>query len=81
MKIVCVEWIDACIDESHIPPKIAELLKPIKRHNVGFLVSESSGELTICYGILENLNKGEDAYDMTQVIPKGMIEKITEVKP
>jgi len=72
-----VIWIDAMIEEGHIPPHAVDAMKPIERHTVGYIVSSDDDCVKITFGTLENFYKGERAYDMVLVIPCCMIKKTT----
>lgn len=80
MRKVEVIWVDACIEEAHIPLSGAETLTPILRRNMGYVVHEDTEAMIILFGILENVWKGNSAGDVPLCIPKGMIKKIKELR-
>lgn len=80
MEIVEVIWIDACVEEAKVPLSTALDLQPIKRRNVGYLLPKDDGNVIIAYGVLENLFKGQTAYEYSFEIPKGMIQKVRKLK-
>jgi len=76
LKIVEIEWLDACMDDASVLLSVAKTLKPIRRHNVGYLLEENNVEVVIAFGDLDNLCKGETAYHQSFAIPHGCITKI-----
>ena len=79
MKIVMVEWLDACCEESHIRRELAREIRPILRRNYGEVVDEADDYITIAFGSLDNLFKGEEAVDVAFCIPRGCITSITKL--
>jgi len=80
MRKVEVIWADACFEEAHIPLSGAESLTPLIRRNVGYVVCDDAEKITIIFGVIENIWKGNSAGDITLCIPKGMIKEIKELK-
>jgi len=78
-KIIEVEWWDACLEEATVPTNLPDL-DPLKRRNVGFCICDDKEKITLTYGIIENLYKGEHAHDMRFSIPKGSITSVRELK-
>ena len=80
MEIVEVTWMDACIEEAHINRETADSLVALERKQVGYIRKRTENELILCYGIVNNLFKGDMAYDLTMAIPLGCIKNIRELK-
>lgn len=80
MKLVEVIWVDAMIEEGHLPSHAVSSMVPIERHSVGYLISSDDDCIKITYGTLENFYKGEKAYDMALVLPRCMIKSLSVVK-
>ena len=80
LKKVEIVWLDAVIEEGHIHHSAIDAMVPIERHTIGYVVAEDDECVKITYGTLENFYKGERAYDMVLVIPRGMIKKITTIE-
>jgi len=80
MRRIEVIWVDACIEEAHIPLSGAETLTPLVRRNVGYVVREDAEAIIIQFGIIENIWKGNSASDIPLCIPKGMVKEIKELK-
>lgn len=79
MKLVAITWVDAMIEEGHIPPSAVDNMVPIERHTVGYLISDDADCVRITFGILENFYKGGRAYDMVSVLPRCMIKELRVV--
>ena len=80
MKRVEVIWLDAMIEEGHIPDSSVEAMLPIERHTLGYVITSGGDCIKMTYGTLENFYKGQQAYDMVLLIPGCMIKKIIELK-
>jgi len=79
MKIVEVIWMDACIEEAHISKETANALVALERRQVGYLYRETEEQITLVYGTIENLFKGDSALDLAMAIPRGCIKQIREL--
>ena len=80
-ELVEITWIDACLDEGHLPP--TSDVKPLERVNVGYLLEEDKTHLAITWGFIKNINKGETACDMKMSLPTPMIisrDKVVNIK-
>jgi len=80
MRKVEVTWVDACLEEAHIPLSGAETLTPLVRKNMGYVVRDDAEAITIQFGVIENIWKGNSASDIPFCIPRGAIKKIKELK-
>ncbi len=81
MKVVAVSWVDAMRDESHsVPLECINAMVPIKRSSVGYLMVEDETKVIIVSGTLDNLHRGETAYDSPMVIPRGMVMDMRELE-
>lgn len=80
MELIEVIWIDAAIEEGHIPSEIARNIKAIERRNVGYCISNNADGIRITFGILENFYKGLVAYDMVMIIPRSMVKKVIKLE-
>lgn len=75
-----VIWVDACLEEPSIPPELARELEPKLRKNIGYCIKHDKKQIIICFGIIENLYKGNNACDITMAIPTGMLQGIKKLK-
>ena len=80
MKLVEVIWMDAMIEEGHIPPQAVEAMLPIERYTIEYVVDDNDDWVKLTYGTLENFYKGEQAYDMVLVIPRCMIKEVKQLR-
>jgi len=79
MKLVEIIWCDACLEEAHIPATSLPNLRALIRKNVGYCIEDNDEQVQISFGIIENLYKGDRAYDMVLTLPKPMIKEIKEL--
>ena len=75
MKVIEIEWLDACGTSEDIDIGTARKFTPIKRINVGYLMEENEVGVIISWGFLDNKQS-----DATKLIVKGMITKVTTIK-
>ena len=80
MKLVEVIWMDACIEEAHINKETANALVALERRQVGYLYKETKDEISLAYGMIENLFKKDSALDLAMAIPRGCIKKIRQLR-
>ncbi len=80
MELVEVVWVDAMIEEGHIPPSVVSGMVPIERHTIGYLINSEDDCVRITFGTLENFYKGERAYDMVLVLPRCMIKSLNVIE-
>ena len=76
MHIVEVIWFDAVKEEAHIKIESATQLTSLLRKNVGYVVKETDEEITLTWGIIQNLYHDETALDGGFLIPRCMIKDI-----
>ena len=81
MKKAEVIWLDACLEEAHVPQEAIGDIQPLRRKNLGYLISEDSDAIRLAFGVIENFYENKTAYDLVLVIPRGMIETIKEEAP
>lgn len=76
MKIVEVVWFDAQSSlESMTLDEMKQHLKPLMTRSVGYLALDNKE-----YIILVFMNFGDEIFKHWQVIPRGMIKTIKEIK-
>lgn len=79
MRKVEVIWLDATIEEAHIPLEVAMEIKPLERRNIGYCISQDDDVVRLTFGMIENFHKEQMACDMVLVIPKVFIKEIREL--
>ena len=80
MDRVEIIWVDAVLEEGHLPIAVASEIKPIKRKNIGYCISDNDDGILITFGTLENFYKGLIAHDMVMYIPRGAIESVKKLR-
>ena len=80
VKIVEVEWRDACCEEGPMPLEAIEGMLGLTRYNIGYLVQESRSGVIIASGQIENFHNDKEAYEHVTIIPWGMIIKIETLR-
>ena len=71
--VVEVEWMDAQTStESEFIEDLQKHLKPLKSKSCGYLIHEEKDYIVLCF-----LNFGNQHSKHHQVIPKGMISKVS----
>lgn len=80
MQLVEVIWVDAMIEESHLPLEAITNMVPIERRNQGYLVESTDTCIKVTFGILKNIYKNEVGYDKALIIPRCMIKAVNKLK-
>ena len=81
MKIVEVTWLDAWSEQDDVTIEALEGLKPITRHNIGYLIQETEDVIILAAGISEKTAKSadmhaKDTFTERILIPRGTIQQI-----
>ncbi len=78
MNLVEVTWLDAVKEDCTLQMEAIKAIVPATRHNVGYLVANEAGHVTLAFGDIHDLYRGKVAYDDMFTIPRCMI---VEIKP
>ncbi len=76
-KIIEVEWFDAQsgFGQAEFVDDLIKQCKPIHTFSVGYLLNENKDSILLGFMLF-----GEDMVKHNQLIPKGMIKKIKEIR-
>ena len=78
-KVVEITWLDACRENAILDKDVFDGMSPLTRCNVGYLIKENEAEVTISFGLIENIYKGNTGIDEAFTIPRGCITDIKEL--
>jgi len=78
-KVVEVIWLDACRENAILDREGFQDMPPLTRRNVGYLIKENEAEVTMSFGLIENIFKGNEGIDEAFTIPRGCITDIKEL--
>jgi len=77
MKVVEITWLDAACESAQLDLEHAKNVKPMLRHNVGYLLSKNKDGVRICFG---DIGEGHhQVYENTLVVPLKDVQKIREL--
>ena len=79
--LVEIEWLDAGLENIQMDYEGACSISPMPRKNCGYLIQKDKEKVIIVFGIIQDRDHKGTLYDQILIIPRGIVTKITELKP